>query len=225
MQFRSDFYYPTINYCEHNITGLIAQPANSWSNLAYVLIGLYLILNIKKSSSKLLYIFPLFPILIGICSFIYHASYSFWGQFLDLTSMFLFSSYLIILNLSRLKFNLRKLFFIYFLINLVSLGWLYFHPTMFSFNSGIIIFSLHIFSLFLLEYYIYKKMHNYSLRPAMRALIIMAVAFMFWIFDLSRLWCHPISFHYINGHALWHIINSFVFIYLYKFYQQFKFGI
>ena len=66
---------PTITYCEQNISDLIAQPANSWSSLSYILIGFYLFYINRRQSNKLLGIFPISPVLIGIFSFIYHASY------------------------------------------------------------------------------------------------------------------------------------------------------
>ena len=215
------FSPPTITYCENNITGLISQPGNSWSNLFYLFVGLYLMYLARNGPNKLLRIFPVFPILIGIFSFIYHASYSFSAQLLDLGSMFLFISFLLVLSIKRFRPNLtdNSLVSIYFLTNIISLSLIYLVGVIFRFNLGIPLFGLLVLGVIGIECLIYQK-NKHSLRDLWLAVITFIIAFSFWLVDYIRIWCDPNYFHLINGHALWHITNSLCFIPIYRFYAK-----
>ena len=97
----SMFHPPTIKYCESNLCSIITQPANTWSNLVYFIVGIYLSKqNLKDGIYYLKYI-PLIAILTGISSFLYHASFTFLMQFFELSSMYLFSAMIIVLNMRR----------------------------------------------------------------------------------------------------------------------------
>ncbi|MBN1413390.1 MAG: hypothetical protein JW969_21285, partial [Spirochaetales bacterium] len=53
------------------------------------------------------------------------------------------------------------------------------------------------------------------------AIMLFIISFVFWILDGFGLIFSPDN-HFIQGHGLWHIINSFCFLFLYLFYKQFK---
>ena len=220
-----NFAKPTIKFCEENISSYIAQPANTWSSLIYIFIGTFLFFLSKSSKNLLLKFLGLIVILIGLFSSFYHASYTFWGQFLDLGSMFLFSSYLLVFNLRRLHiqfFTTKKLFFVFFALVSISLSMVYFIKTINDFNIGIPIFIFQLLAVLILEWRLYRQgTNNYKIHNLLIALVILIISFIFWILDFSRIWCGQETFHLINGHALWHILNSFSFIFIYFFYRQF----
>ena len=218
------FAKPTITYCENNVLSYVAQPANAWSNLAFILIGIYLLFLSRNQKNLLLKFLGPMALLIGLCSFFYHASYTFVGQFLDLGSMFLASSYLLVFNLHRLSarfFTIGKTVILFFVLVSSSLTVVYFiRPT--NFTIGLPIFSLQVLTILILELQMYKRRtNNYEIQNLLVALALLIAAFIFWNLDFLRLWCNPNTFHLINGHALWHILNSLVFIFLYSFYTQF----
>ena len=207
-----NFVKPTIKYCEDNLPSYIAQPANSWSNLIFVFVGVYIFLKSRDHKNPLLKFIGPMAVLIGIFSFIYHASYTFVGQFLDLGSMYLLSSYLIILNLRRLNtefFTTRKLFSIFSLLIFASFSATYFIRTINNFNIGLPIFALQILAVLILEWQLHKRnVNNYRTQNILIAFVIFIFAFILWNLDFLRIWCDANTFHLINGHALWHILNG-----------------
>ena len=212
----SSFLPPTIKYCEDNLCSYITQPSNTWSNLAFIAIGIYLIfLNKKDKLNFIKHIGPI-AILTGIASFLYHASFTFLFQFFDLSSMYLFSTMILSINLRRAGFisannhNLTQLALL-----LSSMGLLYiFKP------FGIPIFALQVLAGFALEYYLYRKSaKDYSYFYYKLAIVALAFAFTAWILDFKRILCNP-SDHFLQGHAVWHIVSSLCFLFFYKFYSQ-----
>ena len=219
------FLKPTIKYCEDNLPSYIVQPANAWSNLIFVFVGVYIFLNSLNHKNPLLKLFGPMAVLVGIFSFFYHSSFTFVGQFLDLGSMYLISSYLVILNLRRLNaqlFTTRKLFFIFLLLFSASLSVTYFIRPTNNFSIGYPIFILQVLAIIILEWQLYKRNSNtYKIRNLLIAFTILIFAFTSLILDLLRIWCDTSTFHLINGHALWHGLSSISFLFVYFFYRQF----
>ncbi len=220
-----NFLKPTIKYCEDNLHSYVAQPANAWSNLSFIFVGIYIFLKSRDHKNPLLKLLGPMAMLVGIFSFTYHATFTFLGQFLDLGSMYLLSSYLIIFNLHRLNsgfFTTKKLLSIFLLVLSVSLLVTYFIRPTNNFSIGYPIFGLQVLSIVILEFKLYKRNTNkYKIHNLLTALVIFILAFTFLILDLLRIWCDPSTFHLINGHVLWHILNSVSFLFIYFFYRQF----
>lgn len=220
-----NFVKPTIKYCENNLPSYIAQPANSWSNLAFVFVGVYIFSKSRNHKNPLLKFLGPMAVLVGIFSFFYHASFTFIGQFLDLGSMYLLSTFLIILNLRRLNrqsFTTKKLLYLFLLLLSASLLATYFIRPTNNFSVGYPIFALHVLAILILEWQVYKRrVVNYKIKNLLITFAVFISAFVVLILDLLRIWCDPNTFHLINGHALWHILNSISFLFIYFFYRQF----
>lgn len=94
-------------YCERLRTGWVKQPANTWSDLAFVVAGLSLLavvgyenrgsggVNPLVSGSWIASLYGWVIIVMGPGSMYFHASFVDWGGFLDSTSMFLLLSFVI----------------------------------------------------------------------------------------------------------------------------------
>jgi hypothetical protein len=220
-----NFVKPTIKYCEDNLPSYIAQPANAWSNLIFVFVGIYIFLKSREHKNPLLKFLGPMAVLVGIFSFFYHASFTFIGQFLDLGSMYLLSSYLIILNLRRFNrqsFTTKKLICIFLLLLSASLLATYFIRPTNNFSIGYPIFALHVLAILILEWRVYKRrVVDYKIHNLLITFAIFISAFVVLILDLLKIWCDPSTFHLINDHALWHILNSISFLFIYFFYRQF----
>src|SRR4051812_42456966 len=102
---------PTIRFCEANIAGPIAQPANAISALVISLVGYFILKRKAHQFSRWL---GGSAVIIGITSFINHATFTFFGQLLDLGSMFLLVSFIILAALRRPKVRPETAFIILF---------------------------------------------------------------------------------------------------------------
>ena len=63
-----------MHFCERELCGWITQPANTWSNLAYIIVGAWLIRLAFREGHRPLAAIGLIEILIGIGSFFFHMS-------------------------------------------------------------------------------------------------------------------------------------------------------
>lgn len=216
---------PTMKYCEDNLCTYIAAPANTWSNLAYILVGIYLIFISSKNKNFLLKLLGPIAIITGLTSGIYHATFSHFWQLFDNGSMFFFISLLLIMNLNRLKMknsSSLKLVSIYILINIISLLILYYKKVVLGINVGIIIFAFQSLIVLITEYFCFiRSNRKYIFNNLIYAIAILLIAWGIWWLDFLKIWCNPATSHYINGHAVWHILTSISFIFVYRFYEQF----
>ncbi|MFA6099105.1 MAG: ceramidase domain-containing protein [Patescibacteria group bacterium] len=216
------FAKPVIKFCEQNLCSAVVQPANAWSNLAYLVAGV-VIFYFSRQEKIYLKAFGLLVLLMGLTSFLYHASYTFLGQMLDLSSMFLFSSYLLVLNFRRTGgklFTIKNLAWFYILLNAISIAVMYYVRLLGGFNIGIIIFALQVALVLLAEFYIFNKGHRgYDPKYLLIGLVIIAAAAVFWMYDYTGKWCDTNYFHLINGHALWHVLTAVGLIFVYLHYK------
>lgn len=104
---------PDACFCEAIGSGLIRQPINTWSNLAFVAIGLLIAFDLRPDRSAqrsnlisrpmVRRLFALAVIAIGLGSMVYHASLSFVGQWLDVMSMYLLGVFMVLYAAARLR--------------------------------------------------------------------------------------------------------------------------
>ena len=223
----SNFLPPTMQFCERNLCSYITTPANTWSNIAYIIIGSYLFFKKKGNTPTYLVLFPIAAISTGIASFLYHASFTFLFQFFDLSSMYFFSSLLVVLNWHRLNgINDKKIFYIFIVLIFFSMSLLLIFKSI-----GVFIFGLHLVTAIFLEFKIFRR--EKSLRSAhqsfsfvyyrnfLLAISCFIIAFLIWILDFKRIICDPEN-HILQGHAIWHILTAFCYLFLYRFYDEIR---
>jgi len=203
-------------YCEENLCAWIRQPANTWTNLAAIVVGIVIffhyVMTGKRGSSWLV---GLCGVCVGITSFLYHASFSFFFQVFDLASMFLLSAFLLAANLTRLTGRTRLFYPLFFIIFIATTGVL----LLVRGQSGAILFVSELAVSIGMEIGLHQKGKK---APAYRwyffALGAFGAALAVWILDFSRIWCVS-SHHLINGHALWHVISAAALFFIYLFYR------
>jgi hypothetical protein len=210
----SDWQPATIKFCENLLCSWITQPANTWSNLAYILVGILTYrLAERQGHSQLNYI-GVMAVLVGLGSFFFHASSTFAGEVADVGAMFLFANYVLICNWrrwrgvdwERMNRWYTGLMAISMLL-LLTLRWV-----------GILLFALLITVAGLIEIRLYwRDRGQVDYRPLAKLCGLFAAAFLLWSLDRRGILCDPDN-HILQGHAAWHIINSFCFYQLYRFY-------
>ena len=213
----SHFSPATYSFWEERLCRWVAEPANTWSNLAYIFVGLYLLMRYRKIRWSPVKFFAWVSILVGISSGMYHASCTFAFQCADLGSMFLVITLMFTLNIRRIgRIEPRQVYPIFwggFIAAMAVL--LNFH------TAGRVVFVVLLAVTLSIEGYIYFSKKAYDIKPLLTAIIIFGISYIFWQLDIRGVLARPDN-HVFQGHAMWHVVNSFAFIYLYKFYDQFQ---
>ena len=67
---------PNVKWCEATRCSWITEPANTWSNLAYIIAGIIIFMMLKPENRKTSKWFGATLIFVGFSSFVYHMSYT-----------------------------------------------------------------------------------------------------------------------------------------------------
>jgi hypothetical protein len=214
-----DQWAPTTHeWCERQQCSWVREPANTFSNSAYFIIGILVLVQARKHFYPHLKLLGVFAILLSFMSGFYHATSSFFGEVLDYGSMYLISSYLLTANMSRFyKWSPKRMTLVasgLFLLSVIALV---------QFRTvGAPLFGCQIVGALMIEVYMNKKGYP---RPAYKPLWIACALFLgaygIWILDTNKIVCDPDN-HFINGHAIWHIATGIAVYFLFKFYAQFE---
>ena len=183
---------PDACFCEAVRTGLIAQPANTWSSLAFVLVGAWIL---ARSPMKL---YGAATIAIGLGSAFYHASLTFVGQVADIFGMYLLVTFMLVFNASRLWPRVAELFgVLYAALNIALLAAQIAVP-----QSRRYLFAAVIALVLILE----TRSHRINRKWLFWAIAAMSAGFLLWTLDITRRLCDPQSL--LQGHALWHVLGA-----------------
>ncbi len=227
------------HFCEANqMDSFIRQPSNTWSNLAFLLVGLFtLTLGIqdlkyskRKESDNFLVRYPIFSIMFGLSaiylfigSFFYHASLTSFFQKMDQAGMYS-------LVVMVITFNIYKIF------PLIRINgkwksshavWVAFAAganyliltTMVKFNINILFPALVIIAFLTSVYYLlFVSREHYFTKYLWAAFIILILSAVIWILDRTNTICSPTSI--FQGHALWHILNAISILFVYMYYRS-----
>ncbi len=215
-------------FCEEIRPGAIAQPANAWSSLSFVLVGMSVLFSatrrrranfkIKPSNQTIenqgaitLYTTALF--VIGIGSAFYHASLTFVGQFFDLMGMYLLITFVILYDLSRLQKLPRPGFTGWFIIfNIVLAYFLVVFPELRRYIFGGLVAAA-----LALEFVARNKKKTAGrILYLNSAIAVFGVASLLWILDITKVVCEPSS--WLQGHAAWHMLGAVAAGLLYRYY-------
>jgi hypothetical protein len=218
MCFWSNFQPATMAFCEQRLCSIIAEPANTWSNIGYLLVGIYVCWLAKREGFLRLLPIGVIAVLVAIGSTFFHASGTFIGEVVDLFAMFLFANFMLCFNLNRLVgIKGGVLVALYALLTFAALAlMLYVNPI------GILAFTVLVTIALLLEIKIYRNLrpNGADYRYLWYLIFTFGLSYGIWRLDVHHIVCNPHN-HMLQGHSLWHLLNCFCFYFLYKFYQQF----
>lgn len=211
---------PDLQHCEENLCSLVTTPANTWSNLAYIIVGIWLWREARREGSWLRWIGPV-EIVVGVASLLFHASFTFFFQFFDYAGMFIFLWLLLTFSLMRtVKVSRINQIMFYFGGLILSLAaFLAFRRYHLPVQT---LFAAEVAGFLLWEAGLWVANSRARYRHLVYTALLMLAALVLWILDYTRIFCDP-SNHFLQGHALWHVISAFAFVTAYKFYKQFGF--
>ena len=192
-------------FCEAVSGGIPTQIEASWSSLAFVLLGVWAILQRGAPATRertLLPLAGLTMIAIGVSSFIYHATLTFVGQWLDVFSMYLLGLLIALGALWRAgRLGGRAAVALYVVLAIVLGVAQFLYP-----DARRILFALVLLPGVILELtpFIAGRGPG-SRRWVLASLATFVVAYVVWIIDQSAL-CDP--HFWLQGHAVWHVLGA-----------------
>ncbi|HPA35647.1 MAG TPA: ceramidase domain-containing protein [Chitinophagales bacterium] len=222
------------NFCEATRNGLILQPANSYSNIGFVISGLYgawILSHRNINTSGYFFKHPFIPvffclvtILLGPCSMAMHATETRTGGLFDMNSMYLFGSFMFSYALSRF-YSLSTFVFIglYFaVVALCNIAGSYRSVFGLDFYPGSAAFGLVCIIGMLFEYLNLKKHRPVmEFKYAVYCSVSFIVAFGVWQFGWDgHCFCNPDSL--FQWHGVWHLLCALSTFFLFRYYTSEK---
>ncbi len=212
---------PEACFCEALRPGTIAQPANTWSSLGFVFVGLLILSGCstmpraKNFTAMHALVYAGATIFIGLGSTFYHASLTFVGQFFDVMGMYLLGSFILLYNLARVRsLSARRFVIAYLALNSVLAVLLVVLPELRRYLfAGLILLALF------WAYHPRRVPTSASARKYLAAaLTTVLLAFVLFLLDLTKIFCSPES--WLQGHALWHLGGALSAWLLYQAYAH-----
>lgn len=211
---------PNIKWCEETLCQWISEPANTWSNIGYLIAALFVgyMAYKNKHNSNLKQFGPII-FFMGAMSLFYHMSNFYGSQILDFLGMFLFVGWAIGMNLIRLG-KLKSNQLIWFNLGLASVYTVMMHAMYVSeikFQVIVLISALIIVATEFKARKVAKVQYGWFIAT----LGFLVIAFGFSVSDGSRFWCHPTEHGWFSqGHAIWHWVAAIGMVTIYKHYSQ-----
>jgi hypothetical protein len=209
---------PNVNWCEETLCAVVNEPANAYSNLAYVLVALGMWALGRKLRAPTLRQFAPAAALVGIASFIYHASNTYLTQVLDFLGMYVFCFLLLLLNVERLgwlgSWAARRS--LPLLVLAMTALTAFVAPLGFPIQSliGLLILCIVVTETLL------RRRAVYSLQNFGLSLLLLTAGAVCSVLDVSRRLCDPTN-HVLQGHAAWHVLSALSLLCAFLHYRQF----
>jgi len=209
-------------FCEIPRAGqLILQPANSWSSFGFVAVGFWISLEGGGRSTRTPFAalpalwFALTAVLIGVGSFLLHATLTLWGQFWDVVGMYLFSAFTLTYAVRRWRALGDGLaIFLYLALCTVLIGLLIAIPETRRWLFAVILIADIAIELTFAR----PRRSGVEVRWYLYGIVLQATAFAIWIADLTRTVCDGNSL--LQGHAAWHLLNAAAVWMAYRYYRS-----
>ncbi len=209
---------PNIKWCEETLCALVSEPSNTWSNLPYLTFGIWFWLRLRRSPhAELRWMGPAM-FLMGLFSFVYHASNNYVSQVFDFIGMYLFVFWLLVINLRRLGVLAHKAQLPTFVALCVG-GTALVHGMYVAGLKFQLIVAVSAVTLVATEFMARRRE---AVRPPIRtfatALVFLALAQTASLLDASRILCDPQS--WLQGHAVWHVLAAIGLAFAVRHYES-----
>ncbi len=213
---------PNIKWCEETLCAWFSEPANTWSNLGYLIAGIAIFyLAMRQKQSLALKCFGPIIFFMGLMSLIYHMSNIYLTQVLDFVGMFLFVGWAIAMNMVRMgKIGCRQM--PVFVIGLTAVLLALVHLMyLLGVRFQVLVLGAAVVIL-ATEYGARSRNKGHTTYKWFAASLgLLLIAFSFSVADGKRLWCDESSHGWFSqGHALWHWISAIAMLTFYLHYSQ-----
>lgn len=209
---------PNVKWCEETICAVVNEPANAWSNVAYVVVAAALVLLAGRARGRMTWMFAGALAVTGLLSFAYHATNNYFTQLFDFIGMFVLLFLMVVVNARRLGWVRPERELPVYLALVV--GATAAIPPLRAIGLPfqlLIVLSV----LFLIGSELRLRARGAAVRytPFITALGLIVVAAGFSAADVTRLWCDPTN-HFVQGHVIWHLLSAVSLGFAARFYEQ-----
>ncbi|MEP6481560.1 MAG: ceramidase domain-containing protein [Rhodoglobus sp.] len=209
-------------FCEAPLASIPKQLADSFSSLAFVFLGVWTLLATRGPAvgtpeRRLTPLFGIVFVFIGASSFFYHSTLSFFGQFLDIFSMYAFGILLAIGALYRArKLRGAPAIMIFVALSAIFAVVQYLLP-----DARRVLFAALLLPGIILE--LTPFITGFSPRsPRVRFIYwgvgTLVVAYVIWLLDQNPAFCDSGSL--LQGHAVWHVLTAISAFLIVAHYRQ-----
>lgn len=211
------------NFCEAALVDAVKQPANSWSNLGFVVAGLAIAWRVRPSSLMpvpLQTAYACVVVILGPASAAMHATQSSLGGHLDMLSMYLVAGFAAAYAWVRWVRRGPVAFGLAYVSCVLAceLAGLWTRRIPVVQYAGNLAFGLLLVTAVVLETRLWRRGEaRRTIGFGFAALGSMLVAFFIWIMSQHG-WCAPES--WLQGHAVWHVLCAVAAYYLYRLYAS-----
>lgn len=218
------FGAPNIKWCEAPVCGWVSEPANTWSNLAFLVVALIVFLQCRKSPHLELRWMGPAMFFMGLCSGIYHASNNYLSQMFDFIGMYLLLFWFLAINLRRSGLIAQARQFQVF-VAMVLAGIVLVHLMYLTGMRFQLIIAVASVAVLATEFTARHRsaVERVPLRWFGASLVLLIVAQGFSLADLMRVMCDPHD-HFLQGHALWHVLGGASLFCSVQHYRQMRFA-
>ena len=202
----------------------IRQPMNTWTNVFYILIALYIIRLARNNVSdrneltrnqSFSYLFAFGCILTGLGSMFFHASLTYFGNWIDIMGMYFIAVFLILYNYSRIYHLTLQKMMIWYTSLILFFGVLIYMKA--EINN--VLFGFVVLGFVISAVVVQRKLKTKSKTIYLwLAIISYYTGSTFWILDKEGILCAPNS--WMQGHALWHILSGTAVLLIYHYFRS-----
>lgn len=212
---------PNVKWCEETLCSWVAEPANTWSNLGFLVAAAALFYANRGDDNRTIRFWGPATFWVGITSLVYHASVSFVTQVFDFWGMYFFFALVVMLNLVRMGTLSKQRLFPVLWSSIFGLTVL----TVGIAKAGLPVQGIIAVLLVgaLVTEFIASKRSPIPVKHAwlFGSLVLIVIAGSFSASDASRAWCDRSS-HWLQGHAVWHMICALGIAAAHVHYRQFR---
>jgi len=204
-----------LSFCEADVCGWITQPANSWTNVGFLIAGVLILREARRSPAGIAAWLGPIAIATGLASIAAHATSTFVGQALDQSVMFLESSLFVTIAFARWRHRSPSLPLYAILVAASTALLLSFQTT------GIALFAAHIVAFASLEARLAVRDRTTDYRYLIAAVATFAVSYGLWWLDKLDVVCDPDN-HILGLHGVWHFLGALSFVLWFRYFAQFR---
>ncbi len=211
------FGEPNVKWCEAQFASWVTEPANTWSNLAFIFAGLVMLPFAKGERSLWLRLFGPSMLVLGVWSGLYHASFTFFFQVFDFLGMFLVLLCPLCIALERLGRPVARPVLTW-LAGSLGLTALMVVMTLLHLPGQLLVVLMAL-GIVGGEFAIWRQGKPANRPFFLAALSMLVVGETFSALDVTRNFCHPDD-HLVQGHAFHHVMVSLCFVFTFFYCRQ-----